>query len=491
MKRLTYSFATLILLVVGVMTPISASATSTWGPLVDITSPTANAAEMMTVSSPSGELASVWTQTQQIWVAISSDNGTSWNTPVAIPGAVGASSPNMVVSSSGVYTVAWNSGHQNYTSTSSDHGATWSTPVSFPLGGSCSGVLNMVTSSQSTVNAFWTDCSTSPSYYELWTRRSVDSGISWSSPTKISSPGSDSTDAELAVDAQGNLVAMWQGSGSGNVWPMYVSRSINGGLTWSAPSEVSALGTDVSRQKLIGIGSGKFIATWAKYDGTNFEIQVLSSTDSGATWSQPQGISVQGLSSYDPRITTNGTSEITIGWRTLAAPVLIQVSTSSLTATSWTAPLTISQGFDSPGNFHLTTDSNGNTHALWTYTVAQGDEHVGETYSSSPQIVWSNPVDLISNVSGYEHLSLVSNPLGFVTASWLNDGSNTPGQSMTLVSPPYAPVPDPTPAQPTSELANTGVNPDFLFVVTSSFVLIALGIRLKWHRKLKSHIHSN
>ncbi len=85
--------------------------------------------------------------------------------------------------------------------------------------------------------------------------RSTDKGISWSAPIVIAQAqalgvrdperGTDVRDSaalgSIAVSAQGMLVATWQDSRfSGGVRDgIALSRSIDGGLTWSAPVRVN------------------------------------------------------------------------------------------------------------------------------------------------------------------------------------------------------------------------------------------------------------
>jgi hypothetical protein len=73
------------------------------------------------------------------------------------------------------------------------------------------------------------------SYNNIWLRRSTDQGVTWSSPTQVSSVDSfEVIDWDLTIDSNGQLILPWVfGSSSGST-DLFLSTSLDDGQNWSA-----------------------------------------------------------------------------------------------------------------------------------------------------------------------------------------------------------------------------------------------------------------
>ena len=72
---------------------------------------------------------------------------------------------------------------------------------------------------------------------DVFYRRSLDGGVTWSLPVKLNSTGSFGVDTVLAADAAGHVVAVWVGGAlTDTTTRVYAARSSDGGATFSAPA---------------------------------------------------------------------------------------------------------------------------------------------------------------------------------------------------------------------------------------------------------------
>jgi cysteine-rich repeat protein len=137
--------------------------------------------------------------------------------------------------------------------------------------------------------------------------RSTDGGTTWSARVAVNTDAlSDSVlddYNDVTAGPGGTWVAVWtRGTGPG-VGTIMSARSSDGGLSWTSPTTV---GTGIVPS--IGFDGSTIVATWSR-NGAPPGVDAARSTDGGATWSSPQTIaSFPDISSYcsDPRVAGDG-----------------------------------------------------------------------------------------------------------------------------------------------------------------------------------------
>ncbi|HSS71639.1 MAG TPA: sialidase family protein [Casimicrobiaceae bacterium] len=173
---------------------------------------------------------------------------------------------------------------------------------------------------------------TGPSYFA----RSTNGGVSWEAARAIFDPGVNrqTLNNQIVVLPDGTLVDFFTQldfSGKFAVATLQIVRSVDKGVTWSAPitiSPVFSLGTfdaatgvavrDGSTLGSIAVGPhGELAAVWqdSRFSAGNFDGIALSrSLDGGFTWSAPVGINaVPGVAAFEPTVTfrSEGTMGVT------------------------------------------------------------------------------------------------------------------------------------------------------------------------------------
>jgi hypothetical protein len=99
----------------------------------------------------------------------------------------------------------------------------------------------------------------------------------------------------VSADAAGNLVFVYDGATTpGGRQLAFAKRSTNGGLTWSARTTLSVVGEHVTGPAVESRGAGDVRVWYAQTNGGSHDawnIWYRSSTDGGVTWSAPVNIS--------------------------------------------------------------------------------------------------------------------------------------------------------------------------------------------------------
>ncbi|MBX3729436.1 MAG: exo-alpha-sialidase [Candidatus Sumerlaeia bacterium] len=252
------------------------------------------------VTDGSGTWISVWESTDPLGGSLGADsdilfvrstnNGATWSAPAALnTNAVGDAGddqrPHLATDGAGNWVAVWYSDD--------------------PLGGSLG-----------------TDT-------DILVARSSDNGLSWSAPMALSSNAtSDSGNdffPQIATDGSGTWVAAWVSTDSlsgtiGTDADILFARSTDNGENWTAPAPLNTnAATDSGADQLPRLAvsaTGTWIAVWRSDDslagtiGTDTDILMARSTDSGGTWSAPQalnpGAGSDSASDTSPCITTDG-----------------------------------------------------------------------------------------------------------------------------------------------------------------------------------------
>jgi hypothetical protein len=99
----------------------------------------------------------------------------------------------------------------------------------------------------------------------------------------------------VSADASGNLVMVYDGATTpGGKQLAFAKRSTNGGLTWSARTTLSVVGEQSTAPTVESRGAGDVRVWFAQTNGGNHDawnIWYRSSVDGGVTWAAPVNIS--------------------------------------------------------------------------------------------------------------------------------------------------------------------------------------------------------
>jgi hypothetical protein len=145
----------------------------------------------------------------------------------------------------------------------------------------------------------------------LWVLRSADKGATWSAPIKVADLQAvgafvpetrlairdGSILAQMAAGPAGELYVVWQDARftGGQIDAIALSKSVDGGLTWSAPVRISTVATAQAFTPQVHVaGDGTVGVSYFDLRGdtpdagatTSTDYWLLRSRDGGATWSE-------------------------------------------------------------------------------------------------------------------------------------------------------------------------------------------------------------
>ncbi len=249
--------------------------------------------------------------------ATTSDNGGyTWGTPVSLRGngSFSLDKPWVTVDPvSGEYYAAYTddgASSQIYLQNSTDNGSTWSTPIrlSTTLADSMRGV-ELSVDATGAVDAVWVDQSTATVEFT----RSTDHGAKFSTPvalgtaaTAYSSPSPDGFRAyllpALAVDRsptsadEGRIYAAWQNGTGGSAGSPFISEvySTDNGTHWTAPKKVNSDTLYEDFQPSIAVDpNGTVFIDWYAESATSghYRLQASESHNGGATFDPEVNVS--------------------------------------------------------------------------------------------------------------------------------------------------------------------------------------------------------
>ena len=288
---------------VSISSRVSADGGSTWGSVSKLYTSNQGQYDIVlatTSSLTTNAVYATYMQSNHIVFQKSTNHGATWTAPIQVSGGTWADKPWMATNANGndVY-ITWTTRGNLYAVNSHNAGATWSTPLQvtnetqeyyFSNGGTVlpNGTAVMVGSEYPSGGN--TTTSTGPVPIAVFT--TTNGGTSWtrSVPDTLNTGVTYATSSvtTVASDTNGTLVLVYSGSlvvgGAGHV---YVRRSTDSGVTWSARTELtnSAGGADATSVAAAGRGNGQFTVTWQDARGGGWNVWQRGSTDGGLTWS--------------------------------------------------------------------------------------------------------------------------------------------------------------------------------------------------------------
>jgi hypothetical protein len=383
-----------------------------------------------------------------IVVVRSTDNWATWTEPALLNsnGTIDSwddVNPQLVTDGAGNWVAIWMSHYQPhiygtdwdlFTARSTDNGETWSNPVLLNTDGATNSNSNwspdLATDGLGNWIAVWDLRQNSGiDDYDIYFARSTDNGATWTSPAILNPDGTSDdrydSGAHVAADGGGNWVAVWDCfcAIDGIDDDVFVSRSSDGGATWTSSALLNTNGTSDSgsdrHSAVTTDGAGNWVAVWYSTEdlggvsGNQYNVFVARSTDNGASWTSPALLNNYGITNgdgnHDPEVITDKLGHWVAVWTDPGGFTDLDtyLARSTDNGASWSSPalLNATGGSDlgddrSP---HAATDGAGNWFAVW-----QSHEDISGTAGTESDIFVARLVVVDSTVVPIRRWALVA-----------------------------------------------------------------------------------
>jgi hypothetical protein len=308
-------------------------------------------------------------------------------------------------------------------SRSTDGGVTFSTPKSVSDTSGTSFNPRIAVDAHAAINVVWED--DSPGNLDVFFSRSTDGGTTFSSPIDLSADAADSANPQVATDAAGNIFVVWENDTAGALGILF-SRSIDGGLTFSAPVFLSAnMGGSVSPQMLVDL-VGNINVVWEDDSVGAADISYSRSANSGISFSIPKSLSRNVGSSVNAQIAVDLVGNINVVWEN-NSPGNFDVfySRSADNGTTFSIPKSLSNELGDSRNPQIAVDSSGSVNVLWADNIPPNfNTDVFFVRSNDGGVTFSAVQNLSNNVGISANPWLTVDAGGNVNVTWED---STPG----------------------------------------------------------------
>lgn len=249
--------------------------------------------------------------------------------------------------------------------------------------------------------------------------RSVDKGLTWSAPIEISSTPESAFAPKLLTDGD-HFFATWGSFDSGTgIQRVLFSSSSDGGATWGTPVEVPSSGGLFTNPGM-AVNNHTVTVVWSADVSPAIYIYASTSIDDGVTWGSANVIGISVPNYTQPQVVDDGDTITATWFQTNGSDNLIQVASSTDNGTTWSAPTTFIETGSS--TFPTLTAGGGVTTVVWVHS--DGVSNWIESASSSDQgATWNTPVNVsATDQSGYFPSAATDG--NTITEIWSsNDGS--------------------------------------------------------------------
>ncbi len=366
--------------------------------------------------------------------AASRPAGGSWQPPVNISDGVSGSGAELAVDPAGDAVAVWGRGSV-IKSAFMPSGGSWEPPVNLTEEAFSAYVhariSQVVFDSRGDATAIWTrDNNGAQNVVQASTK---PAGGSWQPPVNVSDGGGNTREPRLALDAQGDAVAVWEREDSTGHGLVQASTKPAGG-DWQPLPLVDLsqeAGEEDSGEATVAMDpSGDVLAAWARRSGPKEAIETAYKPF-GGNW-QPTVIIQEHSNEFEPQVTFNTQGEALLIWVDDGAPEAALRQPQG----SWQSAVDVSP----PGQFayqpHAAFDADGDAVATWDRETASLRPEVIDAAgyaSAGPQL---NDLSIPSTGTTGAAVSFTVSPLSVwstvAETRWhFGDGTSATGTSPT------------------------------------------------------------
>ncbi len=239
----------------------------------------------------------------------------------------------------------------------------------------------------------------------------------------------DQRNPRIAVDGSGILYLVWEDYRNGN-WDVYFASSNDGGANWTDPNMRVNTDNGTTNQRepaITATSSGTVYVAWRDYRGSDADIMIAWSNDSGATWTDPNvrvNTDTGGASQQCPDLTVDASGNVYVVWGDdRGGDWDIYFAKSINGGVNWTDPnIRVVTGLGAGTDVYprIAVSLTGAIHVAWE-DYRLGDPDIRYANSTDGGMSWTNPsmqINIDSLNRPQARPSIVVGDAGLVVVVW-------------------------------------------------------------------------
>lgn len=353
------------------------SAHAAWLPPVDISEAGQDVGSPHVVLDSAGDATAVWdrwTGNDTVVEAAYRPPGQTWQMPQTISDAPGESSsegqegahdataPRIAIDAQGDVTAIW----ERYAGTNRlllqvayrPAGGEWQTPITI---GEVHTMMSpepwLAMDEQGDASATWTDGGTVFAAYK-------PAGEAWGSPVRLSD--TEAFVPETAMDARGDVTAVWMHFDGARYVVQSAYRPAGG--AWELPVQVSAPGEEGGDPQVALDARGDAIIVWDGHPTEYSDKAMVAYRPSGGTWREPVAVSDEGEMLESLKVALDAEGDAIVAWggsgKEEGGYAAVRATYRSAGG-GWESPRTLSEAGENAYPSDLVFDASGNAAILW------------------------------------------------------------------------------------------------------------------------------
>jgi hypothetical protein len=288
--------------------------------------------------------------------------------------------------------------HETYFKRSTDDGATWEADVRLTPADAYWSPCGSVAAQGTDVYVVWHELrhtSSHPANEEIYYLHSPDNGATWDPEVRLTDDTMHSWHPRIAV-RDDNIHVVWADYRTSS-WQVWYKRSTDSGVSWGADVRLSN-GTGIIEVPELAVTEENVHVVWQdnRHGTNNHEVYYIGSTDNGAIWGPEARLTTESHESYAPVIAAAGENVhvVWVDYRDLNSEVYYKHSTDN--GTTWSSDQNISNTSSNPSLYTVLPSvaaSGRNVHVVWADDY-DGNDEIYYRFSGDNGDSWADRVRL-------------------------------------------------------------------------------------------------
>ena len=369
-----------------------------------------------------------------LWIAACSSGDapapSPWGTPSVIQGGqTNAKDVRLAMTGTGKGIAVWRqdngSGDYNIVSASYSAGTgVWSAPQVIQLGTGDADTPQVAVDGNGNAVAVWLQFY-GFGRFQVWANSYNAALGAWGIPQAIQEGETDSLAPQAAMDASGNAMVVWYQDNGAYTYTIRANRYRARSGTWSGPQVIQAGVDDAAYPQVALDASGNAVAVWIQYNGAGqYTVRTNRYRADTDAWEEAQVIQMVAAEARDPQVGMDGAGNAVAIWIQDGGTGIYTVWASRYSAGVWTAPRVIQSGDTDATGPQVAVDSAGNAVSVWYQQESDtGDYTIRANRYAASAAAWGTPqvIQRGTDDAGFPQVHCTANGEAVAVWSQLDD----------------------------------------------------------------------